>query len=214
MRGLGCRRLLEVIGQDVLWSAVWVALSAAPLMAQSSGRWSLSVGLEGLRYGATARDTTAEPASAVDLRPSGRIGVRAGLHRNLGAWGVGLALGWAQGSVEAANEAVAIRDRTADLSRYRTGLVVERRLARVGAGIVALEVTPALDLWALDGETRMRTGIEAGLTLRVPLSGVAVEHRLIAGLSASPLEAEDLGGEFELRTLRVVGFGVGVRAPL
>ncbi|HYC32606.1 MAG TPA: hypothetical protein VEB59_10000, partial [Gemmatimonadales bacterium] len=113
-----------------------------------------------------------------------------------------------------ANDAVAIRDRTADLSRYRAGLAVERRLARLGNGLVFAEVEPTLDLWSLDGETRTRFGIQAGVTVRLPLGGLELEQRLVAGLSASPLEAADLGGEFALRALRVVGFGAGVRLPL
>jgi hypothetical protein len=189
-------------------------LSAGPLTAQAPSRWSWSLGLEGLRFGAGAQDTVAESGSAVALRPSGRIGARLGVHRALGSWTAGLTIGVAQGNVEAANEVVAIRDRTADLSRYRAGVAVERRLARPRQGHLSFGVEPSLDLWSLDGETRTRAGLQAGLTLRLPLGTLELEQRIIVGVSRSPLEAADLGGAFERRSLRMLGFGVGVRAPL
>jgi hypothetical protein len=116
--------------------------------------------------------------------------------------------------VEASNDAVSIRDRTADLSRYRAALVVGRRLTRVGAGSVSVELEPTLDLWSLDGETRTRAGVQGGLTLRVPFGPLELEQRLVAGLSPSPLVSADVGGEFEVRALRTLGIGLGVRAPL
>ena len=197
----------------------WGALLAAcvcvgPLAAQSSSRWALSLGLEGLRFGATARDTISEPPSAVEIRPSGRIGARVAVRRSLGGWTAGLTVGFAPGNVEAANDAVAIRDRTADLSRYRAALTVERHLARLGDGLLSVELEPTLDLWSLDGETRTGAGFQGGVLLRLPLGGLEVEQRLTGGLSASPLEPADLGGEFDLRRLWAVGFGAGVRVPL
>ena len=184
-----------------------------PLQAQERG-WTFSTAIEAVRFGATATDTLTDPAGAVDLRPSGRLGARIGAHRGLGAWAVGVVLGWAPGNVEAANDAVVIRDRTADLSRYRAAVEIERKLAHPGGGTVALSVAPALDLWSLDGETRTRAGLEAGLALRLPLGGVLVEHRVAVGLSAAPIERGDVGGEFVLRSLRTVGFGLGLRVPL
>ena len=198
--------------------ALFLVLLAAPgsVAAQAPGaRWIVTLGVEGMRYGAAAQDTVTAPAgAAADLRPSGRLGVRVALQRALGAWRVGAALGWAQGDVEAGNDVIAIRDRTADLSRYRVAGGVERRLTRLGAGELAAEAGPTLDLWMLDGTTRTRVGAECALALRLPMGTVELENRVAFGISASPLEEEDVGGEFELRALRALEIGVGVRVPL
>jgi hypothetical protein len=162
------------------------ALLAVPgeLAGQAApAAWTLAAGLDGIRFGAAARDTTAPAGSAVSLRPSGRVGAWVALQRAAGAWRVELALGWAGGNVEAGNEAVAIRDRTADLSRYRVSAGVERTVARVAAGELALTVSPLLDLWSLDGETRLRAGAECRLALRLPLGGAAIENRIGFGMS-------------------------------
>ena len=65
------------------------------------------------------------------------------LQRHLGRWALGLQLGWAGGEVEAYNEAVAIRDRTADLSRYRVIILPDGnygdRLGKRGTTTTAYE---------------------------------------------------------------------------
>lgn len=197
----------------------WAALALVALAARSeaqvpAARWTLGLGVEGIRFAAAARDTFTAAGPAADLRPSGRVGIRLALHRASGAWRVGAAAGWAWGEVEAANDAVVIRDRTAHLTRYRVAASLERRLARLGAGELAVELSPVLDLWSLAGGTRARGGAECGAVLRVPLGAVAVEHRIALGLSASPLVADDVGWEFELRPLRTVGYGLSLRVPL
>ena len=192
-----------------------VVVVPAPLAGQSvPPGWTVSVGLEGIRFGQAARDTVGADGAAPWLRPSGRIGVRVALQRRAGGWRVGAAVGWAGGNVEAGNDAVAIRDRTTSLARYRAAAVLQRRVARVGSGEIALEASPGVDLWSVDGDTRARLAGQAALLVRLPAGAVAVEHRLAVGVSASPLEDEDVGGEFELRPLSAVEFGVGVRIPL
>jgi hypothetical protein len=198
-----CRRLLFVL---VVW--------AGPMRAQSSGGWTVTAGLEGSRFATTARDTTSLSDAAVQLRPSGRIGVRVAVQRRIGSWAVGAVLGWAEGDAEASNGAVAIRDRTVDLSRYRVAVGFERTVARMGAAALAVELSPTLDLWTVAGESRTCPGVETGLMLRMPLGGVAAEQRLALGLSASPLNAGDVGEGFELRTLSAVSYMVGLRLPL
>jgi hypothetical protein len=193
---------------------VLLLLFAGPLPAQSPAGWTLTVGLDGLRFATAAEDTVTPGGAAVSLRPSGRIGGRVGLQRRIGGWGLGVLLGWAAGEVEASNEAVAIRDRTADLSRYRVALALERRVASVGAGTLAVAVSPGLDLWTVEGNTRTRAGAEAWVALRLPVGRVEVEQRLAFGLSGSPIEQADVGEEFDLRALRTLVFGVGVRLPL
>ncbi len=100
--------------------------SAAQDIPGSQG-WSLAFGGDGLRFGPTARDKAVPGESAADLRPSGRAGARATLARSLGAWRMQLEAGFAQGSAEVANQVVAVRDKTLDLSRYRLSPALERR---------------------------------------------------------------------------------------
>lgn len=184
------------------------------LAGQSApGAWTVTAGVDAVRFGAAARDTVAPAESAVDLRPSGRVGLRMAVQRAVGRWRVEVALGWAGGNVEAGNEAVAIRDRTVDLSRYRVGLGLERALAHPGRTEVTLALRPSLDLWTLDGENRVRAGAECTLALRVPLGGAALEHRIGLGVSGSPLKAEDVDAVFERKRLVALTVGVGWRLP-
>ena len=176
--------------------------------------WSLTAGLDGMRFAAAARDPGALPSSAVDLRPSGRIGGRLTLQRASGAWRAELGVGWAPGGVEVRNDALAIRDRTADLSRYRVGAAIERRLTGSAAGELALGAGPALDLWSVAGDHRLRLGGVVALMVRLPLGRLALENRLAVGVTGSPLEPADVEGGFEARALRSVEFGVGLRLPL
>lgn len=196
---------------------VLVLLCSLPLTrpeAQESPRWVLVAGVEGLSFTGSARDTAAPVATAAGLAPAPRLGLQLAIHRRLGPWSVGLGIGWAAGHVEAANDAVAVRDRTVDLSRYRLAATADRVVWRPGGGELAAEAGPALHLWALDGDTRARLAVRAGLVLRLPLAGAAMEHRVALGVEASPLTVEDVGPEFELRCLGTVELGVGVRLPL
>ena len=176
--------------------------------------WGVAFGGDGTRFGAIARDAAAPAEAAADLRPSARTGFRAGVTHGFGAWRAQLEVGWAQGEAEAGNESVAVRDKTLDLSRYRVAPAVEARITGVGAGELAVALTPTLDLWRAGGSTRTRLGVEGRLALRVSLGRVALENRLAIGISGSPLDQEDLGAGFEMNELRWLAFGVGVWLPL
>ncbi len=203
---------------------MWLCLLAAAFVLipnTSAGQdipgfqgWSLTVGGDGLRFGPTARDRTVPQQSAADLRPSGRAGVRATLARSLGAWRLQLEAGLARGSAEVTNQVVAVRDKTLDLSRYRLSPALERRAAGLGPGELAVALAPTLDLWRAGGNNRLRLGVECRVAVRVPLGGLALENRVSLGLSGAPLEREDLGDGFELRGLRSLAVGVGLRLPL
>ena len=175
--------------------------------------WTVTAGLDHLRFSVAARDAAAGSAEAVHLRPTSRAGARVAIGRGHGPWRVELGIGWAVGHVEAANEAVAISDRTLDLSRYRLAFGVERAVARAGSGELALAAGPTLDLWSLDGENRTRAGLECALTLRLPLGGALLDHRVGVGVSGSPLESVDLDQNFALRSLWALSLGLGLRVP-
>jgi hypothetical protein len=140
--------------------------------------------------------------------------VRVTVARGFGDWRAQLELGLALGEAEAENDAVAVRDKTLDLSRYRLAPGVERRLTRVGAGELTAGVATTLDLWRASGNTRPRLGAEGRVALKLPLGKLALENRLAFGLSGSPLDAEDLGDGFERSVLSWLAFGVGLWVPL
>jgi hypothetical protein len=187
------------------------AFAQAP--AWASGWW-LSAGADGMRFGSVATSIPAPLESETTLRPNGRTGVHAAVARGFGAWRAQFELGWALGEAEAGNETVAVRDKALDLSRYRLAPGVERRVAGIGAGELAIALSPTLDLWRAAGDNHARLGAEARVALRLPLGSLALENRLSVGLSGSPLDAQDLGPGFETSTLEWVAFGVALWLPL
>jgi hypothetical protein len=190
--------------------------AAPPTAAQTPAvhdRWHLGAGADALRFGHVVV-SRAEPGAAAELRPSSRLAFHLGVRRSVGPWGVFGEAGLAAGHIEARNEVIAISDLTADVSRYRLALGVSRRVIAVGTGELGAELAPTLDLWSVDGESRVRAGAEGRLVLRVPFGAWEVENRLGIGLSGSPIEAADVGDVAEERDLRTVMIGVGLRTGL
>ncbi len=190
-----------------------VAQTAAPASFPTSSWW-VSLGAEGTRFGSIARTIDAAPEASAEIRPTRRTGVRLAVARGFGVWRAQLELGWAQGQAEAGNDVIVVRDQTLDLSRYRLAPGIERRVTGVGAGELTAALATTLDIWRASGDTRPRLGAEARLALRLPLGKLALENWLAFGLSASPLDAEDLGDGFERSSLSWLAFGVGLWVPL
>lgn len=202
-----------------LRSSLLIALllaAAPPTAAQAPpdrDGWHLGGGVEAVRFGHVVV-TEAAPGVAAELRPSGRAGLHLAVGRTAGPWTVSLEAGWAEGNIEAGNDAVSIRDLTSDVTRYRLSLPVGRRLAMVGPGALGFELAPTLDLWSVTGDSRLRAGAEGRLLLRVPLGAVDLEHRIGVGLSGSPLETADVGEVADERGLRTLLIGLGLRAGI
>ena len=97
------------------------------------------------------------------------------------------------------------------MSRYRLAIGIARRVASAGSGVIAVALAPTLDLWAVDGDNRVRAGAEGRLVLRVPLGAVELENRIGVGFSGNPIEAADIGAVSDLRGLRSILVGVGLR---
>jgi hypothetical protein len=187
--------------------------AAPPLVAQVPARnsgWSLGAGVETIRFGYVALSLAA-PGAAAEVRPSARPAVHASIGRALGPWGIQLEAGWAGGHIEAGNDALSVQDRTSEVSRYRVALGLERRIAATGPGTVVVALAPTFDLWSVAGESRIRAGAEARLIIRIPLGAVDLENRLGVGLSGNPIEASDIGDVSDLRGLRTVLVGMGLR---
>jgi hypothetical protein len=158
--------------------------------------------------------SAAAPGVAAEVRPNARPALHISVGRSLGQWEVDLEAGWAGGHIEAGNEAVSIQDKQSDVSRYRLALGLVRRVAQVGSGALVVGIAPSLDLWTVDGASRLRGGVEARVALEVSLGAIELENRIGLGLSGSPIVASDIGQVSELRGLKSLSVGVGVRLPL
>lgn len=194
--------------------SLFVWHSAAAQSASQDSRWHLTLAGEGLRFSRAATDTSVPPEQRASLRPTSRVGGQIGLDRAFGRWEAEISGGYAGGQVEAYNESVRVVDRTAPITRYRIAASVGRTLTRVGGGRLVALAGPTADVWALDGDHRLRVGVEAGLALRVPLGRLELENRIRLGLSGSPIDQEDIGEGGTRRSLRTVAFGAGLRVPL
>jgi hypothetical protein len=182
--------------------------TAAQTPADDTG-WRLGGGVEAVRFGHVAVSEAA-PGVAAEVRPSGRPAFHLSVGRKYGAWGLDLEAGWAGGHIEAGNDALSIQDRTSDISRYRLAIGIGRQVATTGTGVIAIALAPTLDLWAVDGESRVRAGAEARLVLRVPLGAFELENRIGVGFSGNPIEVTDIGEVSDLRGLRTVLVGIGL----
>jgi hypothetical protein len=194
----------------VLVSFLAAAPPIAAQMPADDTRWHLGGGVEAVRFGHVAVSEAA-PGVAAEVRPSSRPAVHLSVGRKYGAWGLDLEAGWAGGHIEAGNDALSIQDRTSDVTRYRLAIGIARRIAASGSGVLAIALAPTLDLWAVDGDSRVRAGAEARLVLHVPLGAVELENRIGVGLSGNPIEATDIGEVSDLRGLRTVFLGLGLR---
>lgn len=183
--------------------------TAAQLPADDTG-WQLGGGVEAVRFGHVAVSEAA-PGVAAEVRPSGRPALHLSVGRGYGAWRLDLEAGWAGGHIEAGNDALSIQDRTSDVSRYRLAIGIARRIATAGSGAIRIALAPTVDLWAVDGDSRVRAGVEGRLVLGVPLGSVELENRIGLGFSGNPIGAADLGEVSDLRGLRTVFAGVGLR---
>jgi hypothetical protein len=198
---------------SLLLSLLAAAPPLAAQMAADDTGWHVGGGVEAVRFGHVAVSEAA-PGLAAEVRPSGRPAVYLSVGRNYRSWGFDLEAGWAGGHVEAGNDALSIEDRTSDVSRYRLAIGINRRVGSAGSGIIAVALAPTLDLWTVDGVSRVRAGAEGRLVLRVPLGAVELENRIGVGFSGSPIEATDIGEVASLRGLRAVLVGVGLRFGL
>jgi hypothetical protein len=195
-----------------------LALALVPTIAgaqaDNAGRWRLGMLVESLHFSRGLVDGGAPESEAAGLRPSGGAGVSIALARAGHTWRADLSAGWAGLRPQADNDNVAVTDKTARLTRWRLGAAAEHRLCAVGAGSLAVGGGPTLDWWRITGESRVRLGAQAGIALRLPVSGWELENRFGLGLSGSPFIPEDAGAGFETRTLVGLLLGMGVRAPL
>ncbi|MBK6778403.1 MAG: hypothetical protein IPI38_05470 [Gemmatimonadetes bacterium] len=199
------------------WLACGFLLVTSALAAQApEHRWRLQIGTALEAFGGASADTSTIAGTEVEVRPASRLAFAAGLHRRWGAWEAGVELGYGSGALRAVTDELQLDDRIADVTRYRAALLLGRRLAHLGNATLTLLGGPAVDHWELGGYGGRTTfAVQAGLALRFPLGArVEVEHRVFGGLGGSPFRRETLPPEAEIRSLRTLGVGAGLRIGL
>ncbi len=187
-----------------------------PAFAQASADqfgWRLGAGVDAVRFGAVAVGQAA-PGVRAELRPTSRPAFHLSVSRTYRPVELAVEAGWAGGHVEVGNELVSVEDRTAAVSRYRLGLGISRGVAGLGGGSVSLALVPAVDLWTVEGEHRLRAGIEVRVGVRADLGGVELENRIGVGISGNPIVAADLGEISDLRGLRALSVGLALRCRI
>jgi hypothetical protein len=188
------------------------AISASLLVAQErEHRWALGFGLTRDAFAGGSSDTTTIPGTSVEVTPAPRLAFEGRVTRRLGAWEIGVALGYSAGGLRAKTDELLLDDRTGDVKRYRAGLLVSRRLARLGTASLRLAAGPALDHWSTPG-VGDRTGVSArvGLSLRIPIGALALENAASFGLGSSPFQRRNLPPEARTRSLRTWSIGGGL----
>ncbi len=199
------------------WLVTGLLLTASALAGQAPDRrWHLQVGAALEAFGGASADTSTIPGTEVEVRPASRVSMAVGLHRRWGAWETGVELGYGSGALRAATDELQLDDRTADVTRYRAALLLGRRLARLGAATLTLLGGPAVDHWELGGYGGRTTfAFQAALALRFPLGArVEIENRVLGSLGGSPFQRKTLPPEAEIRSLRTLGVGAGLRIGL
>ncbi len=204
-----------------LWKLlIALALSAPALTGtltaqQAPGGWVLRFEVTRDAFTGASRDTTAVPGVNIDIGPAPRAAFDVGLSRELGAWEIGLAAGYASGGLRATTDATIIDDRTGNVARFRAALVVGRRVARLGSAALYITAGPSVDHWRSDGiGNRTTIGGRGGLTVRFPLGPLSLENSVRFGLSGSPFKAAHLPPEAEVRALHTWSVGVGLVIPV
>jgi hypothetical protein len=202
--------------QTLRLAAVLLLVTARPMRAQTvRDGWELSLLASHVGFTGAARDPVAVRGSTAELHPGSRFAGSADLSHRHGLWEFALSLGLSKGNLLAQTEDLALTDRTTATNRWRVGLALGRRVVGVGATEVWLSGGPALDYWqvtTLDG--KFSPGVEASLSLRVPLGRFEIENRASFGVSGSPFRRSDLPVTTDTRVLRAFSLGIGARYHL
>ncbi|HEU5051185.1 MAG TPA: hypothetical protein VFU00_12720 [Gemmatimonadales bacterium] len=179
-------------------------LIAAPSFAQQAARregWSVGLFTSFMHFSAAA---VATPERAIG--PSRSTAIGASAWRAIGPLRIRLSAEHLSARLEVRNADVTITAAEPSLDRTRLAADALLCLARAGQARVTLGAGPALDLWAPGTDpVRARAGVQGELAIEFHLGGVTVVNAIGGGISASPLERDDLPEGYGARKLRSAG---------
>lgn len=171
----------------------------ALLCRSAVGQWTVGAEVGSNRFWGGAEETAGEHRSFLPYRPT-TFGL--GLARRAGGLGAGLRLQYYSASLalEGGDALVAAKG---IFEVYAAEAHLIYRIARLAANELTLDAGPLLEMWSITSEeSQTRLGIQAGLSLRVPL-GAALVGSLTAGAAVipSPFTDSQIDTGFERRPL-------------
>jgi hypothetical protein len=189
-----------------------IALLVALPLGRAQGQWTIGVEAGTARYRGSAHDTSSgagprlHPGDATTLglhvdRRFGRLGVA--LRASAGTPGVS-----ADGSITVSDKSTGHLIDVATLVTVRVGGIGP-------SGVVRAELGPALHLWKLDDDKRVRLGALGALAYEWPVAGrFSGAIRAEGTVSRSWFEEGDLPPEYDLRLTWRYGVTLGLRYRL
>lgn len=178
-------------------------------MAQQPGPWRIT---------GTAGQTWFGPAAESDgtrFAPSSGFGLGFGVSRTQSQWEIGLALESRPSVLRASDTASVVQIASVSFRRSSAVLGAARMVGHAGKAAFIAGAGLRADMWTLsEADNRLRLGGEMRLGLRLDAGPFLVENSVQAGMSASPLDADDLPEGYRKRTLRWIGVGMTVSVGL
>jgi len=190
-----------------------IALLVALPIGRAQGQWWIGVETGTARYRGSAHDTSS--GAGPRLRPGDATTFAIRLDRRLGPLGLALRASLATPGVSAVGASIAVTDRTTG-HLIEVATLVAVQVGGIGpSGVVRAELGPALHLWKLDDDKRVRLGALGALAYEWPVAGrFSGAIRVEGAMSRSWFEEGDLPPEYELRSTWRYGVTLGLRYRL
>lgn len=193
------------------------ALTAVPFLLtglaarQSAGQSYLSFELASPHYHGSARDTSGNPHA----HPGHATTLAIRYDQGIGKVRVGLRLSYGKPGLSISGKGLTVTDQTAGQLIESVGLV-GFRVGGIGpSGAIRATLGPALHLWKVGDEIRMRVSAVAIGSYEWPIAGRFVGAVNLEGtLSKSWFDNADLPPEFERQVTWRYGVGLGLRYRL
>ena len=190
-----------------------IALLVVLPIGRAHAQWWIGVETGTARYRGSAHDTSS--GAGPRLRPGDATTIAIRVDRRLGRLGVALRASLATPGVSAVGASIAVTDRTTG-HLIEVATLVAVRVGGIGpSGVVRAELGPALHLWKLDDDKRVRLGALGALAYEWPVAGrFSGAIRVEGAMSRSWFEEGDLPPEYELRLTWRYGVTLGLRYRL
>lgn len=201
MRLLGCVLLLTSV--------------TATLGAQSGpgSPWAFRLAVTRDAFTGASADTTTIPGTRVEVVPTPRLALEAGVVRRLGRWELGLSAGYATGGLRASSEDLLVDERTGGVDRYRASLMLRREVATLDAAVLSLTAGGLVDFWRVSSlGDRASLGLRGGVVLGIPLGRrLGLENTALFSSGGGPFKKSALPPGATASSLRTWSFGMAVR---